>query len=134
MRAVVTLELVIPPELGDPDEFRRELRELVATVEAEHATARARTGVRVLGRRGVLRQSWRGRPSSHEPRRTLSPRVAFKNKWARIEALQRNATFVAAYRAPRALWCTGLTATFPAGTYWLHRSCNVTAAPLPAGH
>ncbi len=55
----VTLELVIPPELGDPDEARRILRERVAFVEDDLAATRARTGVPILGRRAILRQARR---------------------------------------------------------------------------
>ena len=47
MPAEVSLRLVIPPELGDPDEIRRVLRERVAKVETHFAELRARTGRRV---------------------------------------------------------------------------------------
>ena len=128
-----TLDLVLPPELGDPDEFRRELRERVAAVEAEYAAERARTGRRVLGRRAILMQSWRSRAVSPRPLGGLRPTVATKDKEARIAALQRNAIFVAAYRKARELWLDGVAAVFPAGTYWLKRFANITiaeAAPL----
>ncbi len=51
MPEVVTLELGLPPELGDPDEIRRIVRERVAAVEADAAEERRRTGRPVLGRR-----------------------------------------------------------------------------------
>lgn len=125
----VTLDLVLPPELGDPDEFRRELRERVAAVEAEYAAERARTGRRVLGRRAILKQSWRGRPKSPPPPRGgLRPTIATKNPLARLAALARNAAFVAAYRDARKLWRAGLAVVFPPGTYWLGRFANVAVA------
>ena len=124
----VVLELVIPPELGDPDDIRRQLRERVAEEEKRFAAERKRTGKRVLGRRGVLSQSWRARPSGCEPRRRLDPRIAARNKWARIEALRRCRTFLAAYRAARADWLAGRPAVFPIGTYWLRRFANVPIA------
>ena len=129
MPEVVTLELVIPPELGDPDEFRRVLRERIAALEAEAAAERG--GRPVLGRRAILAQSWKDRPTSHEPRRTLSPRVAARDKWARIKALVHNRAFLVAYRAARAAWLLGERAIFPAGTYWLRRFAAVPVAPLP---
>ena len=123
-----TLELVLPPELGDPDEFRRELRARVAAGEAEYAAERVRTGRRVVGRRAILKESWRARPSSRRPRGGLRPTIATKNKEARIAALRRNAVFVAAYRDARDLWLAGFSVVFPAGTYWLRRFANVAVA------
>ena len=127
----VTLRFVIPEALGDPDAFRAELRERVAAVEAEHAAQRAKTGRRVLGRRAILRQRWTARPCTHEPRRGLRPRVAARNKWARIAALQRNRAFIADYRETRKLWLAGFPVTFPHGTYWLRRFANVPVAKPP---
>ncbi len=132
MPAEITLRLMIPPELGDPDEIRRVLRERVEKVEKHFGTLRARSGRRVLGRQRVLRQSWRDSPTSSEPRRNIRPQVASRNTWARIEALQRNHQFVADYRAARTAWLAGLPAVFPPGTYWLRRFARVTVAPLPA--
>jgi len=131
MPTEVTLRLVIPPELGVPDEIRREIRERVEKVEGHFAKLRERTGRRVLGRRRVLRQSWRDSPSSDAPRRNLRPTVAAKNTWARIEALQRNKQFLAEYRTARIAWLAGLPAIFPPGTYWLRRFARVVVAPLP---
>jgi REP element-mobilizing transposase RayT len=128
----VALDLVIPPELGDADEVRRQLRERVAAVEEEQAAARRRTGTRVLGRRAVLRQSWRESPASLEPRRGLRPRLAARSKWTRIEALRRDRQFLEDYRASRTDWLAGVDTTFPYGTYWLRRFAHVPIAPPPA--
>ncbi|HMG19969.1 MAG TPA: hypothetical protein VK607_01585, partial [Kofleriaceae bacterium] len=69
-----------PVGSGPEAEVLAELRERVQAVEAEHEVERQRTGRRVLGRRAVLQQSWRGYPSSVEPRRNLRPQVASRNK------------------------------------------------------
>ena len=92
------------------------------------AAERQRTGRRVCGRRAVLAQSWRGQPTSREPRRNLRPRVAAQNKWAWIEALLRNRAFVEAYTTARAAWREGVPARFPPGTYWLCRFAQVAVA------
>jgi hypothetical protein len=126
----VTLTLTIPPELGDAAVVRRELRARVAAVEEAMAAERRRTGARVLGRRGVLRQSWRSSPSRPAPRGGLRPRVAARSRWQRVAALQRNRDFIDAYRAARLLWRAGLPAVFPPGTYWLARFANVTVAAV----
>ena len=124
----VEMRLTIPPELGPEAEVLDDLRQRVAAVEAAAAAERHQTGRRVLGRRAVLEQSWHGRPTSIEPRRNLRPRVAARNKWARIEALLRNRAFLVAYAIARDAWRAGTTTTFPAGTYWLRRFANVPLA------
>lgn len=128
MPEVVVLDLVIPPELGDPDDVRRQLRERVAAAEQTFAEVRRRAGNRVLGRREILRQSWRDRPTSREPRRGLRPRIAVRNRWARVAALQVDREFVSDYRAARLDWLAGLDTPFPYGTYWLRRFANVRIA------
>jgi REP element-mobilizing transposase RayT len=119
------LALAIPSELGPPAEVRAELRERVQAVESEREAERMRTGVRVLGRRAVLAQSWRDYPMSCEPRRNLQPRVAGRSMWSRIEALLRNRAFAAEYADARSRWRDGVPAVFPPGTYWLQRFASV---------
>ena len=114
--------------IGDVEEFLNDLREFVARREAEIARSRAEEGRFVLGRRGVLRQSWRDSPTSHEPRRGLRPRVAAGSEWSRRQALQRNRVFIDAYRAARKLWLAGMEAIFPRGTYWLCRFARIQVA------
>jgi len=121
----VTLHLVLPPELGDPNSFREELRQQVAAVEVAVAAERRGTGAAVLGRRAICRQSWRESPRTCEPRRNLRPVIAARSPWSRIEALQRNREFVAAYREARDRWLAGTASIFPVGTYWLRRFANV---------
>jgi hypothetical protein len=108
MPDTVELRLTIPPGLGPETDVLAELRERVAMVEAQGAAERQRTGRRVCGRRAVLAQSWRCQPVNREPRRNLRPRVAAPNKWARIEALLRNRTFVREYMAARQQWREGV--------------------------
>jgi putative transposase len=132
MAAEVTLELVIPPELGDPDEIRAILRSRVADVEALHASERKRTGARVLGRRGVLQQSWKATPASERARRDLRPLVAARSVTVRVEALARRREFLTAYRSARECWLAGRKALFPPGTYWLRRFAHVSVADCGA--
>ena len=127
----VTLTFALPPELGDTDALLDRIRARVAEVEAAEDARRAATGARVLGRRGVRQQSWRDRPRTHEPRFGLRPQVAGRNKWARIEALQRNARCLGDYLDARARWRAGLAAVFPAGTYWLRHFAFVPVAASP---
>ena len=128
MPATVTLHLELPRELGEPQQLLAELRERVAAAEAAAAAARMRTGARVLGRRAILRQSWRDGPAGREPRRNLRPRFAARDLWARLEALQRYREFLAAYREARACWIDGAAIPFPVGTYWLRRFAAIPLA------
>jgi 1-acyl-sn-glycerol-3-phosphate acyltransferase len=79
-----------------------------------------------------LRQRPTDRPDSQEPRREISPRVAAKNKWRRIEALLRNKAFQLAYAKARDAFKRGVTdVMFPEGTYWLVKFAGALV-PLPA--
>lgn len=127
----VELELGLPEDFERKEEFLAELQRRIALVEEEHARERMRTGRRVVGRRTILRQSWRASPTSHEPRRNLRPRVAAKSKWTRIAALQRNKQWEAEYKHARLLWLAGFEVEFPYGTYWLRRFANVAIKPAP---
>ncbi len=128
MPDVVMLELVIPPELGDADTVRAELRKRVQAAERGYAKDRAITGERVLGRTAVLRQSWRAAPKTVAPRGALRPRHAARSLWRRLEVLRRDRAFLEAYRAARLSWLAGFDVVFPVGTYWLRRFAGVTVA------
>jgi hypothetical protein len=135
MPASVTLTLGRPPEFSNmtADEFVSMLQARVEAVEADAEVKRRATGGRVLGRQGVLDQDWRHCPRSHAPRRELSPRVAAKNKWSRIEALRRNKEFGRFYRTAFEAFRTGVRdVLFPAGTFWLRRFAAAICEPWPA--
>jgi len=131
MPAQVELLMQLPDDFDGKDELLAELRRQIAEVEDACARERQQTGRRVVGRRGVLRQSWRESPTSREPRRDLRPRVAARNKWLRIATLQRNKEWEAAYREARERWKAGELGEFPYGTYWLKRFANVAVKPPP---
>jgi putative transposase len=127
----VELVLKLPDHFEGKQEFLDELRRRITEVEDACARERQATGRRVIGRRSVLRQSPYASPTSHEPRRNLRPRVASRNKWARIAALQRNRDWEVEYRASRERWKAGEQVLFPHGTYWLRRHASVRVKPPP---
>lgn len=134
MPATVTLELRRPQEFEgmSHEEYTGMLRARVVAAENEAEDRRRAIGTRVLGRRAVLDQDWRDCPSSHEPRRELNPCVAAKNKWSRIEALQRNKVFGSIYRHAFNAFRRGVKdVLFPAGTYWLRRFAAAICEPWP---
>jgi len=115
------LELSVPPILEKEfDDAPQRVERAVQARERELQQRAHAEGRAFLGRRKVLRQSPWSHPHSREPRRGLNPRAACRDKWKRIETLQRLKEFVAAYREARQRYQHGETAVrFPAGTYWL---------------
>jgi REP element-mobilizing transposase RayT len=113
------LRLVPPPAFEkDRSSWLPVLRERIRVRESEIRAKFNEKKRRFLGRRAVLRQSPFSRPDSAEPRRGLNPRVATRDKWRRIESLQRLKSFMDAYRAAWEEFCAGVsTVVFPFGTY-----------------
>jgi hypothetical protein len=129
---VVQLDFRRPPgfESLNQAEYAKLVRDSVQKAEADAAAERVEKGIKIVGRRAVLKQHWHDSPNTSEPRRGLSPKVACRNKWARIEALRRNKALLHAYRAARAEHLAGLDAIFPAGTWWLCRYAGLPCADL----
>jgi len=128
----VTLRFTRPKDLENltHEQFIALVMKRIEKVEDE--ARRERRGGRVLGVKRILRQRPTDCPTTQEPRRELSPRVAAQNKWQRIEALRRNKTFHRAYAKARDAFKLGLGyVMFPEGTYWLARFVGVLV-PLPA--
>ena len=125
MPETVELRLSIPPELGDIDEVTAEIRAGVESVERETAESRMRSGARVVGRRRVLKQSWKDAPSTVEARRNTRPRFAGHVE-IRVVALLEYRAFLDAYADARSRWLSRKRTSFPMGTYWLARF-----APIP---
>ncbi|MFO7567293.1 MAG: transposase [Enhygromyxa sp.] len=77
--------------VGDAELLER-VRADVARREALHANEGE-----ALGMAGVREQGWRSSPESFEPLGQMNPTIAGKNKWVRIEALQRAKEWLSAY-------------------------------------
>jgi hypothetical protein len=127
----VELLLGLPDDFPEKAAFLAELERRIAEVEERCARERMQSGRRVLGRRSILRQSWRDTPTSVEPRRNLRPRVAARDKLERIATLRRNKDWQLEYRSARLLWLAGFDVEFPFGTYWLSRFAGVRVKPPP---
>jgi REP element-mobilizing transposase RayT len=119
MPASIALELTTPPldELSGR-EAQRHIDEAVAAREIAERDRVLAAGRVFLGRRAVIQQDPFASPTTREPRRELSPRVASRNKWLRIETLARCAEFARHYREALTAWCEKKrNAVFPPGTY-----------------
>lgn len=111
------------------DEWIEMITEAIAATEQAAADERRQSGRRILGRRRVLRQSPFDSPTSSEPRREMSPRVASRNKWRRIEALQRNKAWLIDYAQALEAYRAGAhDIAFPPGTWQLYEDCHVFRA------
>jgi putative transposase len=124
------LRVGLPDHFEGKEGFLDELRRRITQVEQELERARQLSGRRVIGRRAILQQSWLDTPTSHEPRRNLRPRVAARDRLARLATLQRNEEWQAEYRSSRLMWLAGFDVEFPQGTYWLRRFARVRVKPL----
>jgi REP-associated tyrosine transposase len=130
MPETVELELAVPPGFDSPAEFRDRVTEALAAREREAVRAAGSPGRSFLGVRRVLAQNPGGQPTLEEPRRGLSPRVAGRDKWKRIEAVGRLVEFLRAYRAAWREMRRGVRdVVFPHGTYWLRVMHGVACAP-----
>jgi putative transposase len=125
---VVSLPICRPRGFADltQAEWNALVTERVRTAEAEHRERRRAAGRTVLGREAVLAQKASDCPKSTEPHFDISPRIAVKSKWPRIEALGRNKAFLQQYRAAIGAWMAGIVdIVFPHGTYWMRRFAGV---------
>ena len=132
--AVATLEMSRPPgydELSD-EELAAEIESAIEEREASFRDKARCEAKRFLGRRAVLRQSRYKRPATRAPRFALSPRVACRNKWRRIERLRSNRDWQDAYLEALSRWVGGeREVRFPYGTYKMKVLHRVVCAPAP---
>ena len=85
-----------------------------------------------MGRKAVMQQSPNATPKSSEPRRGRRPTIACRNKWRRIDALQRCVRFREQYRQALTARSAGnVDALFPFGAYKLVRLGLVGVEPPP---
>lgn len=120
-----------------PDAWAQLVEQSVRAKEAAERERRIAGGIGVLGRQRILNQRPFDCPNTHEPRFQMSPKVASKNKWARIEALRRNRGFLEKYRDAFLRHMAGAAdVLFPFGTYFLRKlagvECEAADEILPA--
>ncbi|MFO0741160.1 MAG: hypothetical protein U0270_34995 [Labilithrix sp.] len=125
-----------PPSCRAPGEsaaaWADRVRDAVARAERVARDQRLREGRRVLGRKAVLAVSAFDMPATSEPRRTLRPAVACRDRAVRIDALRQLVAFRIAYREARLRFASGdHRVVFPAGTYQLRFSAAVRCEPFP---
>jgi REP element-mobilizing transposase RayT len=117
---VVELEVTTPPGLASAAEFRSLVSTELSALEEKHRAELASHGRKFLGVARVMAQDPFARPTPGEPRFELKPRIAARDKWRRIEGLQRLKSFLREYRQAWLERRSGAAnVLFPAGTYLL---------------
>jgi len=121
----VDLELKVPAGFRSTEDFRDQLQ---AELSRQEQAARDVVGT-FLGEARVRTQSPFARPRPGEPRRQLSPRVAARDKWRRIELLQQLKRFLSDYSEALRVWREGkVDPVFPHGTYLMRVAHGVACA------
>jgi REP element-mobilizing transposase RayT len=122
----VDLELEVPAGFASAQDFRDRLQ---AELSRQEQAARDEVSS-FLGVTRVTAQSPFARPRAGEPRFQLSPRVAARDKWRRIELLQQLKRFLSDYSEALRLWREGkVDPVFPHGTYLMRVAHGVACAP-----
>ncbi|MFL5300355.1 MAG: transposase [Anaeromyxobacteraceae bacterium] len=130
MPSTAELGVTVPPGFDSPEAFRDRLADALAAREASATAAAGAPQRHFLGIARVLAQSPSARTTDAEPRRALSPRIAARDRWKRLEALTRLRAFLDRYRAAWTARRAGdLAAIFPSGTYLMRIAHGVPCAP-----
>lgn len=128
----LTLSLKRPPgfehDLRTP--WPDALRTRLLSIEHERRQMRIAQGIKLVGRKTVLRVSAFDSPKTCAPRRNLRPALACKNLRERILAIHALRTFRSAYARARDKLAEGLIVVFPYGTYRM-RLLGMTCAGPP---
>lgn len=132
MPASLALEVTTPALTASS---AREAQQRIDRVVAERELAARdhirKAGRQFLGRRAVIEQDPFASPATREARRKLSPQVASRNKWLRIETLFECVEFAKEYGAALMAWCREeRDAIFPAGTYLMRVRHQVRCAEI----
>ena len=130
------LRITIPPAFrhmgveGFEELVRRRLKDRSREIREQ----RAAQGRAYLGREAILAQANvpYAAPGRARADRGITPRVASKDKWRRIETLQSLVAFRVAYAEAITRWRYGeRSVVFPCGTYWMRVRYKVRCVPAP---
>lgn len=119
------LELVVPRGFRSTRDFQEQVQ---AELSRQEQAAREENRS-FLGVERVLAQSPLASPKRQEALGGLSPRVAARDKWRRVEMLQRLKSFLDDYAEALRVWREGaVEPIFPAGTYLMRVAHGVACA------
>ena len=130
-----TLTFARPPGFDnlDDDELAALIEEKVREAEAVARKEILDQGRKFIGMRAIRAQNRYARPRSREKRGRISPRVACKDKWRRIERIQANKQWLIDYKESLERYDAGdRDVEFPYGTYLMRVRHNVNVAAAPS--
>ena len=134
MPASARLRVTPPPMLrGEkPRVLGKRLFDLVKASEKYTRDEMQREGRNFVGRKNVLRQSPRRSAQSREERFKTNPTLASRDKWVRIELLQRNLDWLKEYREAYSRYRRGdRDVIFPFGSFKWPTFAHANVAPAP---
>ena len=134
MPASARLRVTAPPLLrGEkPRVLGTRLLGLIKASEKETRETMRREGRKFVGRKTVLRQSPKQSARSHEERFKTNPTLACRDKWKRIELLQRKLEWLKEYREAYGRYRGGdRDVIFPFGSFKWPTFANANVAPAP---
>lgn len=126
-----TLDLQLtPPPIGVHENAADDVIKSAAGAREKRIRQEAKVlGKRFLGASGVLKQSIYNSPTVRVPRRGISPSIACKDKWRRIEALASSSAFRRDHKEARKSFMAGVRdVLFPVGTYRFVRQFGACCA------
>ena len=128
------LEMTRPPGYDEwsDDELAGVIKVAIDKREQKFRDEYDAAGKAFMGRRRVREQSRHSSARTPERKFGISPRVACRNKWARIERLQSNKRWLNGYNSALSAWRAGdRDVEFPAGTYKMRVVHGVRCARGP---
>ena len=112
------LRLSLPACLGNKRAALNELKQLLKEKEQSLSEKRKASGKQVLGKEAVKRQLIDATPCSKDKSSNISPRLACRDKWRKIEILQLMKSFFNAYKQAWEQYKAGeVGVQFPLGSY-----------------
>ncbi|MBN2341824.1 MAG: transposase [Deltaproteobacteria bacterium] len=132
MPEFISLEITKPPCFAEHtwDSYEQMVETDIARREGEIAKEMQHTGKQFMGMDAVMKQGFSNSPTNHEQRRQLNPKIAAKDKWLRIDAINRYKQFIAEYWNALKEWQKGhRDIIFPPGAYALRIYAGVNVQP-----
>jgi len=112
-----------PPPIGVVEQRCDDVVKTAVSAQERELRQLAKTKRRkFMGAKAVKAQNVYSSPKTPAPKRGISPRVACRDKWRRIEVLARLGEFTETYKEKRREFLDGVTdVLFPVGTYQMVR-------------
>jgi len=121
-----------PPPIGEQEQLCDDVVKAAVSEREKQLREQARAKRRkFMGAKAVKAQNIYDSPRTPAPKRGISPRLACRNKWRRIETLAKLAWFTLTYKEKRKEFLAGVVdVVFPPGTYQMTRQYGARCEEL----